>query len=192
MVTRLIDFLKAHGITALMTDLTFGGGALEKTNIDISSLVDTWLLLRDIELGGERNRAMYVLKSRGMAHSNQIREFLITSDGIDLVDVYTGPEGVLTGSARLSQETRERAEILAREQELERRQRDRERKREALEARIMAMRKEFEIESEELQRAIGEMQTEESVLAQNRQAMARKRMADLSQARTSKRSGGSK
>jgi circadian clock protein KaiC len=104
MVTRLIDFLKVHGITVYMTNLTSGGDALEKTNIDISSLVDTWLLLRDIEFGGERTRAMYVLKSRGMAHSNQVREFLITGDGIDLVDVYTGPEGVLTGSARQSQE----------------------------------------------------------------------------------------
>lgn len=191
MVTRLIDFLKAHGITALMTNLTSGGDALEKTNIDISSLADTWLLLRDIELGGERDRAMYVLKSRGMAHSNQIREFLITSDGIDLVDVYTGPEGVLTGSARQSQEARERAEMLAREQELERRQRDRDRKRGVLEARITAMRKEFEIEGEELQRAIDEELTKESVLAQDRQAMALKRNADLSQARSSKRSGGS-
>jgi len=191
MVTRLIDFLKAHGITALMTNLTSGGDALEKTNIDISSLADTWLLMRDIELGGERDRAMYVLKSRGMAHSNQIREFLITSDGIDLVDVYTGPEGVLTGSARQSQEARERAEMLAREQELERRQRDRERKREALEARIVAMRKEYEIEGEELQRAIDEELTKESVFAQDRQAMALKRKADLSQARSGKRSGGS-
>lgn len=188
MVTRLIDFLKAHGITALMTNLTSGDGALD---IDISSLVDTWLLLRDIELGGERDRAMYVLKSRGMAHSNQIREFLITSDGIELLDVYTGPEGVLTGSARLSQETRERAEMLAREQELERRQRDRERKRAALEARIMAMRKEFELEDEELQRAIGEELTKESVLSQDRQAIALKRKAEPSQARSSKRSGGS-
>ena len=177
MVTRLIDFLKAYGITALMTNLTSTDGALETTNIDISSLVDTWLLLRDIELGGERDRAMYVLKSRGMAHSNQIREFLITSHGIDLVDVYTGPEGVLTGSARQSQEARERAEMLARKQELERRQRDRERKRETLEARIMAMRKEFEIEDEELQRAIGEELTKESALSQERQAMALKRNA---------------
>lgn len=126
-----------------------------------------------------------------MAHSNQIREFLITSDGIDLVDVYTGPEGVLTGSARQSQEARERAETLAREQELERRQRDRERKREALEARITAMRKEFEIEGEELQRAIDEELAKESVLSQDRQAMALKRKADLSQAHSSKRSGGS-
>jgi circadian clock protein KaiC len=191
MVTRLIDFLKMRGITTLMNNLTSGGDALEKTNIDISSLVDTWLLLRDIELGGERNRAMYILKSRGMAHSNQIREFLITGDGIDLLDVYVGPEGVLTGSARQSQEARERAETLAREQELQRRRRERERKREALEARITAMRKEFEIEDEESQRAIGEGLTRESVLAQDRQAMALKRKGDLSKALSSKRSGGS-
>jgi circadian clock protein KaiC len=84
--TRLIDFLKAQGTTVLMTNLTSAGEALEKTDLDISSLVDTWLLLRDIELNGERNRAMYVLKSRGMAHSNQIRQFLLTGDGIVLFD----------------------------------------------------------------------------------------------------------
>lgn len=192
MVTRLIDFLKAHDITALMTNLTSGGEALERTNIEISSLVDTWLLLRDIEFGGERNREMYVLKSRGMAHSTQLREFLITGDGIKLIDVYAGPEGGLTGSARQSQEARERAEMLARRQELEHRQRDRERKRAALEARILAMRKEFEIADEESQRAIEEELTKESMLSQDRQAMALKRKADLSQVRPSKRSGGSK
>jgi circadian clock protein KaiC len=182
MVARLIDFLKVHGITVLMTDLTSGGKALEKTNIDISSVVDSWLLLRDIELSGERNRAMYVLKSRGMAHSNQIREFLITGDGIDLVDVYTGPEGVLTGSARLSQEARERDEILAREQEMARKQRERERKREALEARIAATRKEFEIEDEEAQRSIDIEQTRERVITQDRQAVAASRQADVAEA----------
>ena len=109
MLTRLIDFLKMQRITALLTNLTSGDEAPEKTDVDISSLVDTWLLLRDIELGGERNRAMYVLKSRGMAHSNQIREFLLTDRGIELQDVYLGPEGVLTGSARQAQEAREKA-----------------------------------------------------------------------------------
>src|SRR5262249_36549418 len=98
MLVRLIDFLKAQQITAYLTNLTSGEQALEKTDLDISSLVDTWLLLRDIELGGERNRAMFILKSRGMAHSNQIREFLITDKGIELADVYLGPDGVLTGS----------------------------------------------------------------------------------------------
>lgn len=181
MVTRLIDFLKMHGITAFMTNLTSGGKALEKTDIDVSSLVDTWLLLRDIELSGERNRAMYVLKSRGMAHSNQLREFLITGDGIDLVDVYTGPEGILTGSARLSQEARERAETLMREQDIARRQRERERKREALEARITSMRREFEIEDEVAQRAIDIEQTREGVIIEDRRAMAISRHAELSQ-----------
>ncbi len=76
---------------------------MEQTSVTISSLIDTWLLLRDIELNGERNRGLYILKSRGMAHSNQIREFLLTENGVQLTEVYLGPEGVLTGSARLSQ-----------------------------------------------------------------------------------------
>src|SRR4030095_10136542 len=97
----------------------------------ISSLMDTWLLLRDIELNGERNRGIYVLKSRGMAHSNQIREFLLTSDGIRLVGVYLAPEGVLTGSSRQAQEAKERAAMLVEKNELERKQRELARKREA-------------------------------------------------------------
>jgi len=87
MLLRLVDFLKSEGITAFMTDLTRGVGTLESTKIEISSLTDTWLLVRDIELGGERNRALYVLKSRGMRHSNQIREFLLTDRGVRLVEV---------------------------------------------------------------------------------------------------------
>ncbi len=95
MLIRLIDFLKQREVTAFLTNLTSGGEALEKTDVEISSLVDTWLFVRDIELDGERNRALYVLKSRGMAHSNQLREFLLTERGVDLQDVYLGPEGVL-------------------------------------------------------------------------------------------------
>ncbi len=102
MLTRLTDFLKSEEITAFFTNLVSGGQELETTDVDISSVVDTWLLLREMELAGERNRAIYVLKSRGMAHSNQIREFVLTSRGIDLLDVYRGPEGVLIGSARLA------------------------------------------------------------------------------------------
>ena len=132
-----------------MTTLTGGGEELEQTTIDISSLVDTWMLLRDIELAGERNRAMYVLKSRGMAHSNQLREFRLTDTGIELTEVYLGPEGVLTGSMRLAQEAREAAALVARKEEAEARQRERTHKREALEARILAMRKEFEAEERE-------------------------------------------
>ena len=127
MLLRLIDFLKAQQITAFLTHLTSGGSASEATDVGISSIIDTWLLLRDIELGGERNRGLYVLKSRGMKHSNQIREFVITPEGIELLDVYVGPEGVLTGSMRAAQEAREQAtanalqeEIAAKQRELER------------------------------------------------------------------------
>jgi circadian clock protein KaiC len=173
---RLIDFLKAGGITALLNNLTSGEGTLEASETGISSLADTWLLLRDIESSGERNRAIYILKSRGMAHSNQIREFLLTSRGVELAEAYVGPEGVLTGSARLSQEAREKADALSQRQQLEGKQR--ERKREALEARILAMRKEFEAEDVEFGRVIDQERTKERVLAEDRQAMRASRRAD--------------
>jgi circadian clock protein KaiC len=160
MLIRLIDFLKQRTVTAFLTNLTSGGDALERTEVEISSIVDTWLFMRDIELNGERNRSLYVLKSRGMEHSNQLREFLLTPRGVDLLDVYVGLEGVLTGSSRLSQEMREKASALAREQELERRQRDRKRKREALEARIAALRKEFEVEEEEAETSGAEAESD--------------------------------
>jgi circadian clock protein KaiC len=179
MMIRLIDFLKQRQITALLTNLTSGGQALERTDVEISSIVDTWLLMRDIELDGERNRALYVLKSRGMAHSNQLREFLLTPQGVDLLDVYVGPEGVLTGSSRLSQESREKAEVLARRQEAERKDRDRMRKREALEARIVALRKEFEVEDAEAETASVEYGLREEMIAHNREAISRSRQADL-------------
>ncbi len=182
MLIRLIDFLKVRGITALLTNLTHGGSALENTSVNVSSIVDAWLLVRDIEVGGERNRALYVLKSRGMAHSNQLREFRITGKGIQLLDVYVGPEGVLTGSARLAQESREKSAGLAQQQELEAKQRALQRKRLALEAHISALRKEFEAEKEEAQHLHSQELERENVLASNRAVMARSRHADLSSA----------
>lgn len=178
-LTRLIDFLKMNKITAFFTNLTSGDEALEKTDAAVSSLVDTWILLRDIELGGERNRAMYILKSRGMAHSNQLREFLLTDRGIQLADVYLGPEGVLTGSMRQAMEAREQAAALLRRQESEGKLRERERKRKALEARIAAMRNEFEAEEEEAERLAGQEQTKERVLGEDRDAMLLTRKADM-------------
>jgi circadian clock protein KaiC len=178
MLIRLIDFLKQGGVTAFLTNLTSGGEALEKTDVDISSIVDSWLFVRDIELNGERNRALYVLKSRGTAHSNQLREFVLTPRGVDLLDVYVGPEGVLTGSSRLSQESREKAALLVRQQEAERRQRELQRKREALEARITALRKEFELEEEEADTANEQDASREKLIAENRAAMARSRRSD--------------
>lgn len=177
-IVRLIDFLKLRKITAMLVNLTAQGNVLEQTDVGISSIVDTWLLLRDVELAGERNRAMYVLKSRGMRHSNQLREFLITDRGLDLLDVYVGPEGVLTGSSRLSQEARERAVALTSQQETERKQRERERKREALEAKITAMRKEFEIEDAESSVVASQEATRRRRIEQDRELMAVSRQAD--------------
>src|ERR1700739_2825796 len=138
MIMRLTDFLKVIGVTSLFVSLTSGRAALEQTTVGISSLTDTWILLRDLELNGERNRCIYVLKSRGMAHSNQLREFVLTNKGIKLLPVYVGPGGVLTGSSRVSQESRERAEATERQQEIERKKQETERKRLALQAQVTA------------------------------------------------------
>ncbi len=178
MLNRLIDFLKVQGITALFTNLTSVGSALENSGVDVSSIVDTWMSVRDIELGGERNRVLYVLKSRGMAHSNQVREFLLTDRGIELQDVYLGPEGVLTGSARQSQAAREKASALLVQQEIEGRRREMEQKREALEARIVALRKDFEAEEEEAKRVIGQEKARGEGVRQDRERMATSRQAD--------------
>jgi circadian clock protein KaiC len=193
MLTRLIDFLKMQKVTAFLTTLTAGGEELEQTTVDISSLVDTWLLVRDIELAGERNRAMYVLKSRGMAHSNQLREFRLTDHGIELTDVYLGPDGVLTGSMRLAQEAREAAAGVARREEAKARQRERAHKREALEARILAMRKEFEAEEREARQLEEQEGAREQVLLKDRDEMARSRQSDHpgnADARPDQRNGG--
>jgi circadian clock protein KaiC len=178
MLIRLIDFLKSRLITGLFTSLTPSGTALEGSQAGISSLIDTWLLLRDIELGGERNRGLSVLKSRGMAHSNQIREFLLTDHGVELKDMYVGTEGVLTGSMRVAQEAREQAAILNRQQDMERRQRDVQRKRQALEAQITAQRAQFEAEEDELKLLIAQEQAVADRLREGREAMRRSRQAD--------------
>ncbi len=150
MLSRMVDFLKSRGATAMFTNLTTAGGTTESTEIGLSSIVDTWILLRNIELGGERNRGIYVLKSRGMAHSNQIREFVLTSNGVDLLDVYVGPEGVLTGSMRIAQESREAAVEAARATEAAQRQRASERRQAALIAQIAALTSDLEAERAEL------------------------------------------
>jgi circadian clock protein KaiC len=177
MLVRLIDFLKLRSITALLTNLTGGGEILEATQTEISSLVDSWLLLRDVESGGERNRAMYLLKSRGMAHSNQLREFVLTEKGVDLLDAYVGPGGVLTGSARLSQAAHETASALALPQEAERKARELERKSDVLEARIAALRKEYEAAEEESKRPFSEGTFRKDAAAHDRRAKALSRQA---------------
>jgi len=177
LMMRLVDLLKAESITALLTTLV-GIDGVEDTNTGITSLIDTWLLVRDLESNGERNRGIYVLKSRGMAHSNQVREFLLTDRGIELTDVYVGPEGILTGSARTAYELRAKAELESREEELEIKRRAVERKRTALDAQVAALEAEFEAEKAEFDRlaqsgtAIAERQEDE------RQALADSRKMD--------------
>ncbi|MBK1704205.1 circadian clock protein KaiC [Halochromatium glycolicum] len=181
MLTRLIDFLKTRQITALFTSLTTGGESLERTDSAISSLIDSWLLLMAVNTGGERNRTLSVLKSRGMAHSNQTREFLITNDGIELREVYLGPDGVLTGSARAVWESAEESERLARRQEIERRQHELERRRAVLDAQITALRQEFEAQEAETMAMIERERERETQRQQDRASVASLRRAGPAQ-----------
>jgi circadian clock protein KaiC len=175
MLIRLIDFLRKKQITGFFVSLSTAGGSLETTDEGLSSMVDTWLLLRDIELGGERNRGLYVLKSRGMAHSNQVREFLITSKGLRLIPAYLGPAGVLTGSARLSQEARDKMEAQVAEEDLERKQLALEHRRKAIDARIEALRAEFHAEEEEFARSLANARLKSDTIQEERTAMAKSR-----------------
>ena len=179
MVTRLIDYLKAGQVTSLFTSLTQGGHALEQSEIAMSSLMDSWLFLKDLEVNGERNRLLYVLKARGMAHSNQVREFLISSKGIDLVDVYIGPEGVLTGASRVAQAAREEAEGLAARHETARRKHDIQGKRALIERQIAGLRSDYETGELDLKRLDEQAGSRTRGLVAARTELARLRHADV-------------
>ena len=179
-LTRLLDYLKMKNISTFLTDLTHFTGSLEHTSEEVSSLIDTWLLLRDIELNGERNRGLYILKSRGMAHSNQIQEFLLTNQGIGLIDIYTGSGEVLTGSARAAQDAGEKASELASRREADRRLREQERKRNALETKIAALRAEFDVETQEVHLMAEEEQKRQAVQVEDRLEMAHLRKGEPS------------
>jgi circadian clock protein KaiC len=178
MMIRLIDYLKLHQTTGFLTSLTSLQSVTEQTDLGVSSLIDTWLLLRDIEIGGERNRGLYILKSRGMKHSNQIREFLLTDHGIELMDVYVGPEGVLTGTARSAQESKESALKLFSMSEIQRKQLEMERKRKAMLAQIELIKLEFEKDEAEALKIITAEQERTLRLAEDREEMGRSRQAD--------------
>jgi circadian clock protein KaiC len=174
MVLRLVDFLKERAVTALFINLS-SGPADSATAMQISSLMDTWLLLYNRESNGEHNRQLYLLKSRGMAHSNQIREFILSADGIRLRDAYVGPAGVLTGSARLAQEAQDKAAALVREQEMQQRSRNLERKRREINAQIEALRAQLASEVDEDTLLNREGAGRENQLAADRDAMSRSR-----------------
>jgi circadian clock protein KaiC len=174
---RLVDFFKNRQITVLFTNLTHSG-ELESTTLGVSSLMDTWLLLLSVESSGERNRVFHLLKSRGMAHSNQMREFIISDKGIDLVDVYLGSGGVFTGAARLQQEAREKAAALATQEDLERRRRVLERKRQIMEAQVAALQAEISAEEEELQALQDQSKLQQQTAGKERERLAAARKAD--------------
>jgi circadian clock protein KaiC len=187
MLMRIVDFLKGNQITALFTSLTSNESASESSDVGISSLIDTWLLLRDIEQNGERNRGMYVLKSRGMANSNQIREFILTDHGVELRDVYIGASGVLTGSARLAQEAFENAEVLTRKHDIERKKRELERKRKTLETQISSLHADFEAEESEAVKMIEAEQDIIKRLEQDKIKMAVSRKAVIENSTSTKK-----
>ncbi len=143
MLLRLVDTLKVKQITGFFTSLTEGGGPLEKTNVAISSLIDTWLLVRDIETDGERNRGLIILKSRGMPHSNQIREFWLTGHGVEVGGAATSAAGAKTGAARLAEQAQVRTLRLQRERDIVRTQDALTRRCTAMEAQIAAIRAGF-------------------------------------------------
>ncbi len=168
MLSRLLDFMKSKQITLLCTSLTAGGDNEQQSEVGISSLMDTWLLVRNLEAGGERNRGLYVLKSRGMAHSNQVREFVISDQGIELVKPYIGLGSVLTGSARVAQEARERAEALTAELSTAR-------ERTLLEARIAALQAELKAKEEDLKQLRSSAAQRGKELANGQTEMSRRR-----------------
>lgn len=178
-LTRLIDYLKTEHITALFTSLTRGGESLEQTEVGISSLMDTWMVLRDLESSGERNRGLMILKSRGMAHSNQIREFLLTDHGIELQDVYLGSSGVLTGSARAAQEAKERMAEAETKGELDRKRRELERKRLLAEAQIAAIRAAIDADEEEMKKIAQQEENRKKAQGEQREEIAHRRKANM-------------
>jgi circadian clock protein KaiC len=178
MLMRLADFLKTKQISSMFTQLMSSNVAHGTSDIAISSMVDTWLVMHDIEIGGERNRCLYIIKSRGMAHSNQVRECLITDHGVELCEVYVGAGGVLTGSARIAQEAQELALTLTRKQEVERRQIEIESRRKALEAKVAALRAEFGVQEAESMKIITQEQAQASQLLTGRLEMGLSRSAD--------------
>ncbi len=180
MLTRLIDFLKMREITGMFTSLTSAQSEIEDSEVGVSSLMDAWLLVKNIESNGERNRGLYILKARGIAHSNQVREFVLTDNGIQLLDAYVGSEGVFMGSARSSQLAREKAAEIERQHATTRKERELRRKQELYEAQLVALRGQYESERDAILRELEDEKNRLEVAAAQRREMARLRRADNS------------
>jgi circadian clock protein KaiC len=169
---RLIDFLQMEQITVMFTALNLNTAVTDQTDEGISSLVDAWITVKDLETNGERNRGVYIMKSRGMKHSNQVREFVITDHGLNLIDVYVGPEGILIGSARETQQLNESAGRELRTYALGRKDREIDRKRKVLEAQILSLKEEFDSVQDELNKSYLEEDLRKEILEKNRKQLS--------------------
>jgi circadian clock protein KaiC len=182
MLMRLIDYAKSRQITGmfinLSEDLATNPYALEATQLHVSSLMDTWIILKNIEGNGERNRVFSIIKARGIAHSNQLREFLLTSQGIQLLDLYKGTEGVLFGSARVAQENREAARRVIRNEEIARRQRELDRKKLIMENEIVMLKEKFARDEDEIRILIEQDLSRENVVEQSQEELMGLRKAE--------------
>ncbi len=178
MLIRLIDFLQVEQITVMFTALSLNSVVNEQMDEGVSSLVDTWILVRDIEFNGERNRGIYVMKSRGMKHSNQVREFVIRDEGVEILDVYLGKNGVLTGSAREAQQLEHATDEVLRNHQISRKDREILRKKMVLDAKVASLKEEFDSLEEELNKSHIEEQLKKEVLEKNRGELTRIRDRD--------------
>ena len=178
MLVRLIDHLKMHKITTVFTSLTSGTSSEASSDVGVSSLMDTWLLIRNLETNGERNRGLYILKSRGMAHSNQVREFLLTDHGVELLDVYVNEGGILTGTARIVYEAQQKAEALVLRQELELKQRALERRQKEVENQVALLQAGLQAEEMEFQKALAQENVRLQAQAGVKDEIAAARQAD--------------
>lgn len=183
---RLIDFLQDQQITVLFTALNFNYTVTEQTDEGVSSLVDAWITVRDIEANGERNRALYIMKSRGMKHSNQVREFVITDQGLNLVEVYLGDDGILIGSAREAQQLHEVTGMELRTHALSRKDREIARKQKVLEAKIASLQEEFDSVHDELNKSYIEEDLRKEIMERNRNELSQKRSNNTGNGKKSK------
>ena len=179
MLIRLVDSLKSKTITGFFTSLTHSGSTSETSSVGLSSLMDTWLLVRDLESNGERNQGLYVIKSRGMDHSNQVREFLITGEGVRLREAYIGAEGLLTGSARTIQEEANRAASLHARQASAKRRAETQRRMRVIEAQLAALRSDLESERAQLDQADADETASEKMMRQSQLEISRTRGMDV-------------
>lgn len=188
MLIRLIDYLQQNQVTVLFTALTYSSSVAEQADEGVSSLVDAWITVRDLESNGERNRGLYIMKSRGMKHSNQVREFVITNRGLELVDVFLSEDGVLIGSAREAQQLKEETGRELKNYAGGRRDREIERKKTVLRAKIASLEEEFESVKEELMRTDQEDEIRQEIISKNRKALTEKRY--LNENKSNKKGNG--